>query len=87
MSADALREAAQALRATARALDRAAEEAEGPPGAGRYLSVPSVASMLDTTPARIHKLTSAGLLPIAVRDGRRPLYRIEDVNDYLKGDA
>lgn len=85
MSGDHLLDAARALRAAAEALDAAARE-EQSRSPDRFLSVASVAELLDTTPARVHKLTSSGDLPVAVRDGRRPLYDGDDVVAYLRGE-
>lgn len=83
MTPDHLLDAARALRAAAEALDAAArdEQASSP---GRFLNTESVARMLDCDRARIHKLTAAGDLVPACRDGRRPLYAVEDVLAYLR---
>lgn len=51
---------------------------------GGYLDAEGAARHLCTNRKRIHELTSAGVLPPAGHDGRRPLYRRAGLDRYVE---
>lgn len=68
-----------------RVADRLAQHGSHGP-ASPYLTTADAAAYMCCARQRIHDITSQGKLPV-FRDGSRCLYRIDDLDAYLRGEA
>ena len=74
----------ESVREIARVVDRLADEVAGRPEG--WLGTARAAEYLDCAPARVHDLVALGKLTPA-RDGRRLLFRRDDLDAYLSREA